>query len=106
MTLEQDTKLRNGKLIDSPSGENTPAHSIMAESNTTDSDSNDNSDISSQWTERKETYEREINELESEFGQLKDLMKAIISKPNEDGPSSISQGASKQPRGRLDINVE
>ena len=33
--------------------------------------------------------------------KLKDLMMAIISKPNEDGPSSNSQGPTKDPRGNI-----
>ena len=53
MSLEHGTKLRNGKVIDSPSEDNTFAHFVMAESNTTDSDSNDNSDISSRLTEKR-----------------------------------------------------
>ena len=63
----------------------------MAESNTTDSDSNDNSDNSSPLTEMKENYERKINEVQSEFSQLKDLMMAVIKKLNEESPSSSSQ---------------
>ena len=47
MSLEQGTKLRNGKVTFSPSEDKCSAHSVMAESNTTDSDSNDNFDISS-----------------------------------------------------------
>ena len=55
----------------------------MAESTTTDSDSNDNPDISSQLTEIKENYERKINKVQTEFSQLKDLMMAIIKKSSE-----------------------
>ena len=55
----------------------------MAESTTTDSDSNDNPDISSQLTEIKENYERKINKVQTEFSQLKDLMIAIIKKSSE-----------------------
>ena len=76
----------------------------MAESNTTDSDSNDNSDIFPQLTEIKENFERKINELQTEFSQLKDLMMAIIIKPNEDSHSGSSQGLSKQPRSRIDTS--
>ena len=60
MSLEQGTKLRNGKIIDFPSEEHTSTDLVMAESNTTDSDTNDNSDISSQLTEMKETDERKL----------------------------------------------
>ena len=48
MSLEQGTELRNGKIIDFPSKENTSTDLLMAESKFTDSDTNDNSDISSQ----------------------------------------------------------
>ena len=70
----------------------------MAVSNTVDSDTNDSSDISSQLFEMKENYERKISELQSEFSQLKDLMMAVISKLNNDSPSTSSQGLSKRPR--------
>ena len=70
----------------------------MAVSNTVDSDTNDSSDISSQLFEMKENYERKISELQSEFSQLKDLMMAVISKSNNDSPSTSSQGLSKRPR--------
>ena len=102
MSLEQGTKLRNGKVIDSPPEDNTSTQSVMTEPNIGDSDSNDNSDISSQLTEINENYERKISDLQSEFSQLKDLMMAIIGKANEDSPASSSQGTSKQPRSRLD----
>ena len=74
----------------------------MAESNVTDSDTNDNSDISSQLTEMKENYEKKINDLHSEFSQLKDLMMAIISKSNEDSPSTSSRDLSKRPQSGFD----
>ena len=102
MSLEQGTKLRRGKVIDSPSEDNISTQSVMTETNIVDSDSNDNSDFSSQLTEIKENYERKIYELQSEFSQLKDLMMAIISKTNDDNPTSSSQGTSEQPRSRLD----
>ena len=105
MSLEHGTKLRNGKVIDFPVDENTSTDLVMAESNTTDSDINNNSDFSSQLTEMKKYYERKINELHLEFSQLKDLMMAVIRKSNEDSPSSSSQGLSKQLRMRQDIHV-
>ena len=103
MNLEQGTKLRSQKVIDSPLEDNTSTQSVMTEQNMVDSDSNDDSDLSSQLTEIKENYERKVSDLQSEFGQLKDLMKAIISKTNDDSPTSSSQGTSKQPRGRFDM---
>ena len=57
---------------------NTPGESNMAQSNSNDSDTNDSSDISSQLSEKKENYERKINELHLEISQLKDLMMAVI----------------------------
>ena len=53
MSIEHGTKLRNGKIIDSPPEDNTSALSVKAESNSTESVSNDKSDISSQLTEIK-----------------------------------------------------
>ena len=102
MSIKQGTKLRNGKIIDFPPKTNTVIYSAMTDSNIADSDFNDNSDISSQLTEIRENYEKEINELQAEFSHPKDLMMAIINKPNEDGPPSSSQGSSKQSRSRLD----
>ena len=42
---------------------NAPEDLNMAQLNPNDSDTNDNSDISSQLSEMKENYERKINEL-------------------------------------------
>ena len=67
----------------------------MAESNSNDSDTNENSEFSSQLTEMKENYERKISELQSKLSQLKDLMMAVISKSNNDSPSGSPQGLSK-----------
>ena len=67
----------------------------MAQANSNDSDTNDNSDISSQLSEIKESYERRINELHQEFSQLKDLMMAIVSKNNNESQPSSSKGPSK-----------
>ena len=80
MSLEQCTKLRNGKIIDSSPEENTSTNLVKAESNTNDSDTNDISDISSPLTEMKKNYEKKITELHSEFSQLKDLMMAVNKK--------------------------
>ena len=74
----------------------------MTEANIVDSESNDNSEISSQLTEIKENYERKINELQSDFSQLKDLMMGIMSKTNDDSPTSSSQGTSKHLRSKVD----
>ena len=67
----------------------------MAQANSNDSDTNDNSDISSQLSERKESYERWISELHHEFSQLKDLMMAIVNKSNAEVQPSTSKGPSK-----------
>ena len=76
MCLEQGTKLRNGKVIDSSTEENISENIILAESNSNDADVNEGSDISSQLSEMIENYERKISELQTEFSQLKDLMMA------------------------------
>ena len=101
MSLEQGTKLKNGKIIDSLPEEKTSTNLHLAESNTNDSDNNDSSDISSQLTEMKEIYEKKRSELHSQFSQLKDLMMAVIKKSSEDSPSTSSQGLSNQSQ-RLD----
>ena len=90
MSLEQGTKLRNGKVIDSLPEENTSTNLVMAQSNSNDSDTNDISDISSQLTEMQENYEKKISEIHSEFSQLEDLMMAVIRKSNEETPSTSS----------------
>ena len=97
MSLEQGTMLRNGKTIDPSSEENTLKNLAMTEPISNDSDTNESSDISSQLSEMKEYYERKINELQSEFCQLKDLMMAVINKTKSDSPSTSTQGPSKQP---------
>ena len=98
MCLEQGTKHRNGKLIDSSFEESAPANLVMAESTSNDSDTNESSDISTQLSEMKENYERKISELQSEFSQLKDLIMAVISKSKNDSPSTGMQGLSKWPQ--------
>ena len=70
----------------------------MVESDSNDSDTNESSDIFSQLSEMKENYKRKISELQSEFSQLKDLMMAVISKSNNDSPSTSTQCLSKQPQ--------
>ena len=97
MSSEQGTLLRNGKIISLMSEENTSSSNVMVEPSITNSDVNDGSDISSQMSEVKENYERTIGELQSEFSQLKDLMMAIIDKPNSDSPSTSTRGLSKRP---------
>ena len=98
MSLEQGTRLRNGKIIEPSSEEKTPENLAMAESNSNDSDTNESSDISSQLSEMKENYERKISELQTEFSQLKDLMTAILNKSNNEEASTSAQGLSKQPQ--------
>ena len=67
----------------------------MAQSSANDSDNNETSDISSQLSEIRESYERKINELQNEFSQLKDLMMAVISKTDSENRPSTSKGPSK-----------
>ena len=72
MNPDQGTELRSGRVINSASETSSPIDPDMAQSSANDSDTNDNSDISSQSSEIKESYERRINELHQEFSQLKD----------------------------------
>ena len=74
----------------------------MTDSNPADSDYKDISDISSHLSEIKENYEKKINELQTEFSELKGLIKASINKQSENSPSTSTQGLSKQPRIGLD----
>ena len=95
MSQSQGTVLRNGKIVDSPSEVIAAEDPNMAQSNSNDSDTNDSSDISSQLSEIKESYERRINEWHQEFSQLKDLMMAIVNKNNGESQPSSSKGPSK-----------
>ena len=95
MNPDQGTELRSGRVINSSSETSSPADPDIAQANSNDSDTNDNSDISSQLSEIKESYERRINELHQEFSQLKDLMMAIVSKNNNESQPSNSKGPSK-----------
>ena len=95
MNPDQGTELRSGRVINSSSETSSPTDPDMAQANSNDSDTNDNSDISSQLSEIKEGYERRINELHQEFSQLKDLMMAIVSKNNNESQPSSSKGPSK-----------
>ena len=95
MSQNQGAVLRSGKIIDS-SLDTAPSEDLnMAQANSNDSDTNDGSDISSQLSEIKESYERRINELHQEFSQLKDLMMAIVNKNNGESQPSSSNGPSK-----------
>ena len=95
MNSEQGTELRSGKIISSSLETPVPTDPDMAQSSDNDSDSNETSDISSQLSEIRESYERKINELQSEFSQLKDLMMAVISKTDGENRPSSSKGPSK-----------
>ena len=95
MNPEQGTELRSGKIISSSLETPVPIDPHMAQSSANDSDNNETSDISSQLSEIRESYERKINELQSEFSQLKDLMMAVISKTDGENRPSSSKGPSK-----------
>ena len=95
MNPDQGTELRSGRVINSSSETSSPTDPDMAQANSNDSDTNDNSDISSQLSEIKKSYERRINELHQEFSQLKDLMMAIVSKNKNESQPSSSKGPSK-----------
>ena len=95
MNLDLGTELRSGRIISSSLETPVPTDPDMAQSSANDSDSNETSDISSQLSEIKESYERKINELQNEFSQLKDLMMAVISKTDTENRQSTSKGPSK-----------
>ena len=95
MNPDLGTELRSGRIISSSLETPVPTDPDMAQSSANDSDSNETSDISSQLSEIKESYERKINELQNEFSQLKDLMMAVISKTDAENRQSTSKGPSK-----------
>ena len=95
MNPDQGTELRSGRVINSSSETSSPRDPDMAQSSANDSDNNETSDISSQLSEIKENYERKINELQSEFSQLKNLLMTVISKTDENNRPSTSQSSSK-----------
>ena len=95
MNPDQGTELRSGRIISSSLETPVPTDPDMAQSSANDSDSNETSDISSQLSEIRESYERKINELQNEFSQLKDLMMAVISKTDSENRPSTSKGPSK-----------
>ena len=111
MNPDQGTELRSGRVINSSSGTSSPIDPDMAQSSANDSDNNEASDISSQLSEIRENYEKKINELQSEFSQLKNLLMAVISKSDENNLPSSSQSSSKpahrvgldNPYRRLDV---
>ena len=103
MNPDQGTELRNGKIINSSPETSSPADPDMAQTSSNDSDTNETSDISSQLSEIRENYERKINELQSEFSQLKDLMMAVISKTDSTDRLSSSKGPSKPAHSGLDM---
>ena len=98
MSQNQGTVLRNSKINDSSSDTTPPEDLNMAQTNSNDSDTNVGSDISSQLSEIKQSYERKITELHQEFSQLKDLMMAIVNKNNGETQPSSSKGPSIPPQ--------
>ena len=105
MNPDQGTELRSGRVIHSSSGTSSPIDPDMAQSSANDSDNNEPSDISSQLSEIKENYEKKINELQSEFSQLKNLLMAVISKNDENSLPSTLQSSSK-PTHRVGLDIE
>ena len=95
MNSDQGTELRSGRIISSSLETPVPTDPDMAQSSANDSDNNETSDISSQLSEIRESYERKINELQNEFSQLKYLMMAVISKTDSENRPSTSKGPSK-----------
>ena len=95
MNPDLGTELRSGRIISSSLDTPVQTDPDMAQSSANDSDSNEVSDISSQLSEIKESYERKISELQNEFSQLKDLMMAVISKTDTENRQSTSKGPSK-----------
>ena len=95
MNPDQGTELRSGRIISSSLETPVPTDLDMAQSSANDSDSNETSDISSQLSEIRESYERKLNEQQNEFSQLKDLMMAVISKTDSENRPSTSKGPSK-----------
>ena len=104
MNPDQGTELRSGRVIHSSSGTSSPIDPDMAQSSANDSDNNEPSDISSQLSEIRENYEKKINELQSEFSQLKNLLMAVISKNDENNLPSTSQSSSK-PTHRVGLDI-
>ena len=105
MNPDQGTELRSGRVINSSSGTSSPIDPDMAQSSANDSDNNEASDISSQLSEIRENYEKKINELQSEFSQLKNLLMAVISKSDENNLPSSSQSSSK-PTHRVGLDTK
>ena len=95
MNPDLGTELRSGRVISSSSETPVQTNPDMAQSSANDSDSIEVSEISSQLSEIKESYERKISELQNEFSQLKDLMMAVISKTDTENRQSTSKGPSK-----------
>ena len=105
MNPDLGTELRSGRIISSSLETPVQTDPDMAQSSANDSDSNETSDISSQLSEIKESYERKINELQNEFSQLKDLMMAVISKTDTENRQSGSKGPSK-PTHTVGLDIE
>ena len=87
MSVEQGMKLRNGKIIDSVA-ETPLANTFIAENN----------DVSSQLAEIRENYEKKINDLQSDFSQLKDLMLAVLKKSDGDCHNTTAKVLQSSPR--------
>ena len=69
----------------------------MSEPNTAETESVGDSSVSSPVAELKDNYERKFYALQSEIGQLKDLMIAMIKKFNSSSIDARGQGSSTPP---------
>ena len=76
---------------------------MVAEANSVDTGPSKNNDVSSQLTENRETYDRKISDMQSDFSQLKGLMIAILKNSDDDSHNTNVQRPSKQPKVGLDM---
>ena len=83
MSLEQETRqgsLRNGKILDRTT-ENPPMDSsTMTEISFADAESVGNSEVFYRLVEIRDNYEKKVNDLQSEFSKLRELMMAVLNK--------------------------
>ena len=82
MSSEEGTTLRSGRILDLTTHTRTLDSATMTDTNVAETEFVGASSVSSQVAELKYSFEINCNALQSEIGKLRDLLKAMMEKPN------------------------
>ena len=102
MSSGEGLRLRSRKIIDPTTVSQSSGPQRMAEPNIVGTESVGESSVTSQIAEITDSYDKKIIELQSEKGQLRELMIAMMEKSNGSSTDLSGQGSSKQSARRSD----